>query len=173
MAGFIEERLKHDLKVLAAVYVETFPFSYARFLKAPADFMEELGIYDALIREKFFDIRAAAASGIQKYCNLYEIMPTNGVDEFKSIYYLGRAIEAQLLAKSYVRMAQIHMYTMIGLMDEKLKSKGVYKDQLTAALTNLVKVREFDDQLGRTGCYLTYKCASTAPNHTKAATGKL
>jgi hypothetical protein len=134
MPNYIEERLKHDLKVLATVYVASFPHSFSKFIRGPADFLDDLEIYESLIEEKYFEIRRGAVANIQRYCNLYGIMPTNGVDEFKSIYYLGRAIETQLLANSYVRMAQVHMFTMIGLMDEKLNSQGVFKDQLVEKL---------------------------------------
>lgn len=173
MPGYIEERLKHDLRVLTKVYIEAFPFSYARFVQGPADFMDDLKIYENIIETNYFDIRRAAATGVQNYCALYEIMPVNGVDEFKSIYYLGRAIEAHLLAQKHIRISQVHMFTMIGLLDEKLQSLGVFKDQLTVAMTGLVRAREFDNELGKTGCYLIYKCSSTAPKHSAPAQGKL
>lgn len=169
MPGFIEERLKHDLRVLALIYVQSFPYAYSIFRRGPADFMEDLAIYREVIEDNWFAIRSASAAGIQKYCNLYEIMPNNGVDEFKSVYYLGRAIEAQLLSRSHVRIAQVHMFSMIGLLDEKLKRVGVSKPPLTAAMTNLIRVREFDEQLGKTGCYLIYKCSSTTPLHTNGS----
>lgn len=169
MANFIEERLKSDLRRLSKVYVKTFPFSYAVFTRGPADFMADLAVYHAEIEDNYLAIRAAAAAGIVKYCNLYGIMPVNGVDEFKSVYFLGRAIEARLLKEGHVRIAQVNMFTMIGLMDEKLQKRGVYKNLLTKALTHLVRIREFDEQLGKNGAYLIYKCSSTAPLHTTPA----
>jgi|GEM_PF-2589081 len=169
MPGFIEERLKGDLRDLIKTYIDTFPFSYAVFSNAPVDFALELDVYAGTIEDKFISIISAAAAGIQKYCNLFDISPVKGIDEFKTIYFLGRAIEAQLLNVKNVRLAQIHMYTMIGLMDEKLKSKNVQKEELTHAMLSLIDQREFDNEMGKTGCYFTYKCSSTASEHKKIA----
>lgn len=166
MSRFLEEMLKRDLRILVKVYIETFPFSYARYNAGPADFQKDLNIYEDLILSNADDICRAAAWGISGYSALYRVMPKDGIDEFKSVYYLGRAIERHLLAANHVKIAQIHMFTMVGLMDEKLKRKGVRKPTLTKSITELIKLSRFDQELGATGCYLVYKCSSTAPNHT-------
>lgn len=163
MSRFLEEMLKSDLRRLLKVYVETFPFSYAVYNAGPADFMDDLHIYEGIITANGDDIRRAAAWGISGYSNLYRIMAKDGFDEFKSIYYLGRAVERHLLRANHVKMAQIHLFTMIGLLDEKLKHLGISKPLLTGAMTQLIKLSKFDSELGSTGCYLVYKCSSTVP----------
>ncbi len=162
MSNFIEVRFKSDLKDLVSVYINAFPHSYSSFNKGPVDFDADLNIYANTITNNYNNILSASASGIQKYCNLFGISPINGVDEFKTIYFLGRAIEKQLLNLKNVRVSQIHMYTMIGLMDEKLNTKKAPKPELTHAMLNLIDQREFDNEMGKTGCYFTYKCSSTS-----------
>lgn len=165
MFRYLEERLKKDLIVLLGVYIRTLPYSLAKHAKGPVDFDADLSIYEELINTNCVEICRATAVSVGGYSALYRVMPMDGVDEFKTIYFLGRAIEKHLKTGGHIKLAQAHMFSVIGLLDEKLKSKGVVKPHLTAALTELVRLAQFDKELGATGCYLIYKCSSTAPKH--------
>jgi len=168
MSKTIEVILKKDFRDLIQVYIATFAHSYARLNSGPADFDKDLVVYDNLINAKAEDIIRAAAFGISGYSNLYKVMPRETFDEFKIIYYLGLAIEKHLTKAGHAKIVQVHMFTLIGLMDEALKRKGVLKPQLTGAMTTLIRFGHFDRELGNTGCYLIYKCSSTAPSHMAA-----
>ncbi|WP_395391527.1 hypothetical protein WBP07_12805 [Novosphingobium sp. BL-8A] len=133
------------------------------------DFDVELKIYEDVITANKDDIFRAAAFGISGYSNLYRVMPRESFDEFKLIYYLGIAIERRLSHAGHAKTAQIHMFAMIGLMDEALRNRKVIKPLLTGAMTQLIRFNHFYKELGNTGCYLTYKCSSTAPKHACAA----
>lgn len=169
MSTAIEIVLKSDFRDLIQVYIATFAHSYARLNSGPADFDQDLAIYDSLINSKSDDIIRAAAFSITGYSHLYKVLPRETFDEFKIIYYLGLAIERHLTKAGHAKIVQVHMFTLIGLMDEALRRKGVVKPQLTGAMTQLIRFGYFDRELGNTGCYLIYKCSSTAPKHQDAA----
>lgn len=167
MSRALEVLLLGDFRLLSKVYIEAFPFSYAKYHSAPVDFAADLEIYVERIITNREAIFRRAAWGISGYTALYKVMAVESFDEFKTIYFLGRAIERHLLEAKHVQLAQIHMFTMIGLLDRKLQSLGIYKENLTAAMTRLIRVSRFDQELGTTGCYLIYKCISTTPRHLK------
>jgi hypothetical protein len=73
-------------------------------------------------------------------------------------------VNAQLEELGQAKIAQIHMFSMIGLLDEALLFKKVRKPRLTATMTRLIRFGRFWSELGHIGCYLTYKCSSTAPD---------
>lgn len=165
MSRALEVLLLSDFRLLTKVYIEAFPYSYAKYHSVPVDFAADLEVYVDRIMSNSEAIFRGAAWGIGGYSALYKVMAIESFDEFKTIYFLGRAIERHLLAAKHVQMAQIHMFTMIGLLDRKLQSLGIYKPNLTQAMTGLIRVSRFDEELGATGCYLIYKCISTTPRH--------
>jgi hypothetical protein len=163
----LEMTLKPHLEKLVEAYLLGFPYAYANYNRGPADFFAELNLYKVVLETWKVELVRAAAWGISGYANLYGVFPSNGFDEFKKIYFMGRAIERRLIETNNVKIAKVHMFTMIGMMDACLESKGVKKAPLTVAMTKLIRLGldEFDKELGRTGCYLIYKCSSTAPKH--------
>lgn len=169
MSRALEILLKNHFRVIVKVYVASFAHSYAKLVNGPADFEDELKIYEDLINSRAAEIYRAAAFGISGYSNMYRVLPRDSFDEFKLIYFLGRAIEHQLVALKLAKTTQIHMFAMIGLLDEALKNKGVFKPLLTGAMTHLIRFGHFVEELGQTGCYLIYKCSSTAPHDTASA----
>lgn len=165
MSRALEVLLLGDFRLLAKVYMEAFPYSYAKYHSAPVDFQADLEIYIDRIMANREAIFRGAAWGISGYSALYKVMAVESFDEFKTIYFLGRSIERHLLEAKHVQIAQIHMFTMIGLLDRKLQSLGISKENLTRAMTRLIRVSRLDQELGTTGCYLIYKCISTTPRH--------
>jgi hypothetical protein len=166
----LEIRLKPQLESLMGAYIRAFPHSFAKFNRGPVDFTAELEVYAATLDTFKIELVRAAAFAISGYANLYGVYPNNGFDEFKKIYFLGRAIERRLTEANNVRIAKIHMFSMIGMMDAHLQKLGIRKQPLTRAMTRLIRssLDDFDKQLGQTGCYLIYKCSSTAPKHAVA-----
>lgn len=172
MSRALELVLLRDFRRLIKIYIESFPHSYARFNRGPTDFDRDLVLYRNSIANNAEAIIRAAAKGIGDYAALYGVRAGQSFDEFKTIYFLGRAIESRLIASNYVRISQVHMFTMIGLLDARLVSLGIRKSKLTRAMTELVRVQRFDSELGIDGCYLVYKCVATTPrDYTPAGDG--
>lgn len=165
MSRGLEITLGGLFKEHVRIFIEAFPRSYAKYKKGPVDFEEDLEKYSGTIVDNAEAIFRLAARDINSYLNLYMIHANKSADEFKIIYFLGRAIERHLIHAGYVEISRVHMFIMIGLLDYRLQTKGVKKDPLTNALTKLIRLGLFDQELGQTGCYLIYKCVSTAERH--------
>jgi len=158
--------LKADFRRTVKAYLSTFAHAYFPYGSAPAaDYGRNLALYRSVVEREIESIYKAAASGITGYTATYRVLAKESFDEFKVVYFLGRAIEAQLQHAGFPQIAQIHMYIMIGMLDERLELLGIVKAHLTGALTALIKLGRFEQELGRTGCYLIYKCVSTADKH--------
>jgi len=162
MTRGLELTLKGNFINFTKFFVEAFPRSYDKYGADPAEFDDNLALYTQTINSKCDEIYRMTARDINTYINLYSIHVNQSADEFKIIYYLGRAIEKWLVKNGLAEIAQIHMFAMIGLLDFKLETLGYNKPKLTKAMIKLIRFGKIDEELGVTGCYLTYKCVSTA-----------
>lgn len=156
--------LRDSLKRVTHVYIESLARSYRKFQRDAAsieEYSEFLFAYVEIITREFGDICHEAKTGINSYLYLYNIHAKESADEFKIVYYLGMTIYKHLQRNGAAVTAQVHLFAMIGLLDDKLKSLGIHKPQLVRALTTLVRNGRFESELGATGCYLIYKCVST------------
>ncbi len=173
MSRPFEIMLRDELIQFTTVYVETFARSYFRFDPSHPGYGQSLLAYRKTIEENAESIYRAAAAGISSYLYDFDIIPNKSIDEFKFVYFLGRSIQLQLNARGLQHVAKVHMFTMIGLLDFRLRTLGYQKSQLRKAMTKLVRLDQFEAQLGATGCYLIYKCVSTAGKSAAPGTGHL
>jgi hypothetical protein len=120
--------------------------------------------YKQVIQDYAPEIFKAAAAGINTYLNLYSVRAATSADEYKIVYFLGLAIERRLEEMGYAELAQVHMFSMIGLLDFRLRTLKINKPNLMVAMTRLVKQGRFREQLGQNGGYLIYKSVSTTPD---------
>ncbi len=153
--------LKTHFRALASVYVESFADATWKYGEDDAH-EHRITQYTSVITDNFPDIFRMAAGDMAVYLNSYDIHINQSADEFKLIYFLGRAIERYLKGKGLLAVAQIHMYLMIGLLDDRLRTRGYDKPPLSRAMGKLIRLNEFDSELGKHGCYLLYKCVSTS-----------
>jgi hypothetical protein len=164
--------LKASFKLFLGFYVDTFPRAYASYITeknpgpgwgpaTPEQFQAYLRAYVTTIENNIDAIFRSAAQELGNYLNLYSIHANQSADEYKLIYFLGRAIGRHISATGLRPMAHTHSYAMIGLLGDRLAERGCPKPQLTRALKRLIKADQLDDQLGNTGLYLVYKCVST------------
>jgi hypothetical protein len=151
---------------IAKVYVHSFPLAYATYKRMDpefvlADITSPLADYKKTIESNRDAIFRVAAADINRYLSNYSVHANQSADEFKIIYFMGRAIERHLVKEGFPEHARAHLFVMIGLLDYRLQTLGVMKPKLTKALTKLIKLNAFDQELGANGCYLTYKCVAT------------
>lgn len=160
-----EEIVLKDLFVdFSVVYVQTFAVSYGKCGCAPEEYGRNLLTYRRVIKEFAPEIFRAAATAINSYLNLYSVRAASSPDEYKIIYFLGRAIERRLEELGCAEIAQVHMHSLVGLLDYRLRTLGIDKPHLRKAMIKLIRSGRFDEQLGQTGGYLIYKtCSTTKP----------
>jgi len=142
-------------------YIDAFPHAYKKYGGIGAQFYGNLTAYKNTIQDNAPEIYRIVAAEINTYLNLYKVHANQSADEFKLIYYLAVGIERHLIRLGLVEIARIHKMTMIGLLDDKLKTIGIVKPRLTKAMINLIKLGKLEAELGPTGCYMIYKCVST------------
>ncbi len=166
MSRGLELTLGGRFTQIAGVYVKSFPLAYAAYMRMSSDLplvevLSPLKEYKTVIINNRDAIFRVAAADINRYLNNYSVHANQSADEFKIIYFMGRAIERHLIKDGCPEHARAHLYCMIGLLDFRLETLGVSKPKLTRALTRLIKFNAFNEELGATGCYLTYKCVAT------------
>jgi hypothetical protein len=146
------------------VYIQSFCSSYLKYgesFGAPIQEMPgHLKLYASIIMANGQAIFDTAAADISKYLYTYNVYTEETVDEYKIIYFLGMAIERAL--PPFKALKGAHLISMIGLLDYRLKVLGIDKPRMRAALVTLIRGGELEKELGPTGCYLLYKCISTA-----------
>lgn len=162
MSRGLEITLRGSFVAITRAYVEAFPRAYRAFGASSDDFEESLASYASVIEENCEAIYRVAAAEISTYLNLYNIHANKSADEFKIIYYVGVAIERHLQRVGLAYVGQVHSFAMVGLLDFRLQTLNYKKPQLTKALTRLIKLGKLESELGATGCYMIYKCVSTA-----------
>ncbi|MEJ5976989.1 hypothetical protein WG901_10115 [Novosphingobium sp. PS1R-30] len=163
MSRAIEIVLKDSFIKLVGVYLRSFPRAYFKAGGEPADYGKNFAVYKSVIESYRDDVFRAAASGINKYLNFFLIRADASVDEFKIIYFLGRAIERRLSERGLAPMAKAHSYAMVGLLDFRLQTLDIKKPRLTKAMILVADAAAWEEQLGQNGCYLIYKTVATTP----------
>jgi len=163
MARALEITLGSRFREGIQVFINTFPRSYAAYRVGPTDFQPALYIYTQTIADNVDAIYRIAARGIHSHLHLYNIHANQSADEYKIIYHLGRAIEKHLVNAGAPDLAQVHMFSVIGLLDYRLQTLGIHKPKLLTDMTKLIRLNKFDSEMGQTGGYMVYKCVSTTP----------
>lgn len=168
------QTLKGGFKLCLGFYIDAFPRAYAAYITekpgngsvpaTPDQFSAYLRAYTTTIENNLDAIFRAAAQEVGNYLNLYNIHANQSADEYKLIYFLGRAIGKHVSATGLRPMQHAHFYAMIGLLGDRLEECGFHKPELTRAMKRLIKADQIEEQLGKTGGYLVYKCVSTAGN---------
>lgn len=102
-------------------------------------------------------IYLATAARINSYINYYLIAPKY-IDELKIVYFLGTTIADFLEQEGKQEIMHIHMYIMISMLDYRLKTKNIKRDTLTKNLRHTIKNNQFNENFGKYGIYLTYRC---------------
>ena len=157
--------LREQLTDFCEVYVATYARSYFVYDPQYPGYGQSLVAYCKIIRDNADAIYRAATAGVSRYIYDYSIHVDPTVDEFKCVYFLGLAIHTKLLANGQPHAANVHLFTMIGLLDARLRTMGFGKKQLLKAMMMVVRDGQFERDLGTNGCYLIYKCVSTSDNH--------
>jgi len=105
------------------------------------------------------DIIDNAFTETVRYLNYYSVIPTDSVDEFKLIYFLGRAISSVMDKQSLPEARKLTDIVTISLLDRRLEYKGgKSRPMMTRALNRIATHDDFDEKLGVHGMYLMYKC---------------
>lgn len=143
------------------IYIQTFPRAHIAGGFDAWDAGQNLQAYKAAIQDTYLAARRVAADELNAYLNLYGVRASFSADEFKLIYFMGRAITYQLRNIGYHEIAQVHQIAMLGMLDYRLRTLEISKKQMLNAMATLVRSEKFDSELGKTGCYLAYKCVST------------
>ena len=164
MSRSIEIVLRDTFVQWVGVYLRTFPRAYLKSGADPAAYGPSYAVYKSVVETYKDNVFRAAAEGINQYLNFFFIRADATVDEFKVIYFLGRAIEAQLAARGLASVAKAHSFSMIGLLDYRLQTLGIDKPRLTKAMALVADSSiNWSEQLGKVGAYLIYKTVATAP----------
>lgn len=163
MSRAIEIVLRDTFVRHVGVFLRTFPRAYLKSGGNPEDFGQNFAVYKTVIELFKDEVFRAAATGINNYLNFYLIRADASVDEFKVIFFLGRAIERRLSDRGLEAIAKAHSYAMIGLLDYRLRTLGIAKPKLTTAMALVADSGKWDAQLGQNGGYLIYKTISTTP----------
>jgi len=156
--------VKHYFKSFARAYEAYYGLGTGSY---PTDLLK----YKQVINDTSDNVYIYAAHQINTYVNLYKIA-IKSPDEYKAIYHIGRGIENQLVGVGLKDIAKVHLFAMVGLLDDrlqtptKMKPNIINKPALTLALTNLIRQDSLEAELGKNGCYMIYKCVSTTPKAT-------
>jgi hypothetical protein len=149
---------------MAGIYSKTFTRAHSIALPGEiASLEEDRDLYNQVLIGFSEELVRAACSGINIYVNFYKIRISSSVDEFKIIYYLGRAIERRLIERGLPHLARVNLYSMISLLNYRLERMNICKPKLTTAMLLVMDDGRVDEQLGKHGCYLIYKTVSTTP----------
>lgn len=161
MTRGLEITLGGSFRIIAGAYVDSFSRAYIAYSGKIVEVNSPLNTYKQVIINNGHAIFRAAAAEINRYLSNYSVHANQSADELKVIYFVGRSIEKHLVNDGFPEIAQVHMFCMIGLLDYRLQHLQIEKPTLTKALTRLVRLNVFHEELGRTGCYLAYKSVST------------
>lgn len=101
---------------------------------------------------------------VNRYVNLYNVAPTDGVlDELKSIYFLGMTIAELLEEVGLEDLARVQVKAVVCLLDIRLyEPYRAARPQLTARVTKAVDDGNLRQHFGEFGLYITYKCLYNA-----------
>ena len=105
-----------------------------------------------------------AASAISNYCGIYCVSPKDQLlDEFKHIYFLGTAVAHFLSGKGKSEWARTQLLVVQDLLDFRLMYPlKANRPNLTHRIIRTIQLDKVQDNLGRFGWYLIYKCLFNA-----------
>lgn len=162
MSKDIELFTERHLKKVSKFFIERFGFSYGLLGLNPELYGQSVVRYKEIITTRATAWLPSAASMIGKYSRYHGVRTANSVDEFKLIYFFGMSVEAILREENYPDLAKVHLVTMIAILDYRMQYEGINKQMLSENMIRLIKDNLFHQEMGKIGCYLTYKCAVTA-----------
>lgn len=97
------------------------------------------------------------------YLNFYNVFPADGeYDEFKNIYFIGVVIARELFKNGYADLGKVQLYAIVKLLDYRLSTVGASRPQLTHRVVSAIKNGSVENDFGRFGLYLIYKCLFNA-----------
>ena len=160
MSSAFASAFADKLNSMIEVYLESYALAYDAFGMPHQNFEPSLALYKETIKANMQNIRVVAGSRIAAYIYMYNVQ-ISSPDELKLIYFVGRAIAWQLRQHGHTAIAPVHLFAMLGLLDDRLRYLGINKPRLLTALAKLVEERNLFKELGPTGTYLLYKCLST------------
>lgn len=120
--------------------------------------------YSTIVGNFWGDIENATFGHIVRYINFYRIAPSGGVfDEFKNIYFLGKAILVHLNAAGLVDVARLHQRAMLRLLNFRLQFPyNAEREPLTERIRAAIEHGTIVEHFGEYGWYIIYKCLFNA-----------
>jgi hypothetical protein len=118
---------------------------------------------ESVVENSYQKIIEAATGHIVRYLNYYAVEPRGNVDEFKAIYFVGRAISDFLEREGLSDCMKINWFAVVWALDFRhYAHTGHYRPNLTLRLHKLIREAKVNEHLGSNGMYLIYKCASNS-----------
>lgn len=112
--------------------------------------------------------------GVEYYLNFYDVFPSDGkCDEFKNIYFIGTAISQKLQDGGISDLAKFQQIAVMKLLDYRLhKDANTRRPELSFRIRQSINFNKIDEDLGRFGWYMIYKCLFNAAMDAKKAAAK-
>ncbi len=163
MSRALEILLRQQFIIATRNYVVRFPRSFDAYGFEPSYYDELFEKYAACIDDNAEAIYRGAAREMGQYIHDYKVHVQEYADEFKLVYYLGRAIERHLIRQGHIDAAKVHMFSLLEMLVFRLRTKGIFKKELTTSIASLIREghEKLNEELGRNGLYLVFKCVST------------
>lgn len=118
---------------------------------------------ESVVQRSYLKIIEAATGHIVRYLNYYSVEPRGNVDEFKAIYFVGRAISDFLEKEGLSDCVKVNWFAVVWALDYRYWSHtGHWRKNLTQRLHKLIREAKVAEHLGSNGMYLIYKCASNS-----------
>ncbi len=129
-------------------------------LSDPAKARTVLDVYTGFVKAYIAPIVQGWRKDIEYYLNSYEVRPKDGVcDEFKNIYFLGVAISREMKQVGLADIAKYQQIAMLKLLDFRLfDDVNIARPQLTARVRRAIESGALENDFGRFGLYLVYRC---------------
>jgi hypothetical protein len=150
------------MRLSIGFYLQSFPRSYVSY-GGPLENLRDLRLkYQEVVDDRTELILNASHGAINKYLYLYDVR-VSSPDQFKIIYFVGWAINNQLELAGLTDLQPVHLFSMIGMLDNELKAQAqIERAPLTNALTKAARRFTLFDELGPLGTYLIYKTMTNA-----------
>ncbi|CAC9485509.1 hypothetical protein [uncultured Gammaproteobacteria bacterium] len=164
MSRSVEIIYKPYYRKFLSIFTKTLPKSYEKYteitqtacddtsyLEMERDFVKCVEFYSE-------EIFIATSSKINTYLNDFLVMPKGSIDEFKIIFFLAQRLSFFLKRDGLETASKIVLSTMIGLLDERLKTVNAKRPVLTKQTIKMIHSNTLFEKTGEVGLYLTYKC---------------
>lgn len=159
--------LTDKFRKLVIAFIKSFPEAAEEYGGCTDEDVEKyLNTYAEVLETYNVNIFRVAAHAVSSYMLQFKIHANQSIDEFKLINFLGFEISNFLEKLGHYKIAQIHSFAVIRMLDYRLETLGLDRPLLTTAMHEMVRRRVLDEKMGNTGAYLLYKClGETAKEH--------